>query len=504
MFRERARTLQAFSLTLDVLCIGAAFAAATVLRIFHDQIPLMNAIPALPWTAESAARSDYAVLYMVTTFTWIALLDRYKVHLSPGNQSLSSLLVRYSKAVLGVVFCASAVMFALRMPVSRAFFFYFESLAFLLIISTDALLRAYRQARNERIPALLIGELSIKGKQLSEKVIRDLRRQIAWPGNIIGILDINGDQACDEVLGVPVIGHAEDLRRVLNREVVDEVILALPGEAVSQARECLELCAQRGLTVRTLLPYLPFVACRTRTIDVLGEDTVVVSSQPDPPTLLAPLMKRGLDIAVGVVGVIIFLATFPFMALAIKHGSRGPIFFGQTRVGKNGREFQLLKYRTMIVDADAQLDALKDQNEMVGTMFKMKRDPRVTKVGYFLRAAHLDELPQFFQVLMGKMSTVGTRPPTIEEVGQYTDVERSRLALKPGLTGLWQLAGNEAVPSFADVVELDNKYIREWTISTDLRIIARTTGKVLDGLRRVMVEKRYVGDSERTESVPAD
>ena len=193
------------------------------------------------------------------------------------------------------------------------------------------------------------------------------------------------------------------------------------------------------------------------------------------------MYKRLLDIIVGCIGSCITLAMYPFVALAIKLDSPGPVFFYQTRIGKNGRHFSIIKFRTMVQDAEARLAALQDENIMNGQMFKMERDPRVTRVGSFLRRTSLDEFPQFFNVLAGEMSVVGTRPPTPDEVKGYEIWHRRRISMKPGVTGLWQISGRNNVTDFNQVVRLDLQYMDHWRFTRDLYIIWKTLWVVLTG-----------------------
>ena len=167
-------------------------------------------------------------------------------------------------------------------------------------------------------------------------------------------------------------------------------------------------------------------------------------------------------------------------AIAIKLDSPGPVLFSQTRVGMNGRQFKMYKFRTMYVDAEARKQALMAQNEMSdGRMFKLKNDPRITPVGRFLRNTSIDELPQLFNVLINDMSLVGTRPPTVDEVEQYERDHWRRISIKPGITGMWQISGRSSITNFEEVVQLDVSYIDGWNILRDLRIIFQTVGCVL-------------------------
>ena len=191
------------------------------------------------------------------------------------------------------------------------------------------------------------------------------------------------------------------------------------------------------------------------------------------------LYKRILDLIGGVVGTIILFVMYPFIAVAIKLDSEGPVLFKQKRVGQHGRIFNLYKFRTMFRDSDKKRRELMDQNVMNGAMFKMEDDPRITKVGRWLRKTSLDEFPQFLNVLKGDMSLVGTRPPMIEEVETYKPAHLKRISNRPGITGLWQVSGRNKITDFDEVVELDCKYLDNWRFLDDLKILLKTFVVVL-------------------------
>ena len=170
-----------------------------------------------------------------------------------------------------------------------------------------------------------------------------------------------------------------------------------------------------------------------------------------------------------------------FRSPIIKKQSPGPVFFSQTRVGKNGRKFKLYKFRSMNVNAEAEKEALMEQNKMRGLMFKMEDDPRIFPVGKFIRKYSIDELPQFFNVLRGDMSLVGTRPPTLEEFEHYQIHHKARLGIKPGITGMWQVSGRSDITDFEEVVALDTHYISQWSLALDLKILVKTFQVVLTG-----------------------
>jgi exopolysaccharide biosynthesis polyprenyl glycosylphosphotransferase len=195
-------------------------------------------------------------------------------------------------------------------------------------------------------------------------------------------------------------------------------------------------------------------------------------------------LKRCMDIMGAACGLLVLVLLFPLAALAIKRDSPGPIFFGQERVGQSGRTFKCWKFRSMYIDAEARKQELMAQNEMNGAIFKIKNDPRITKVGRFLRKTSLDEFPQFWNVLRGDKSLVGTRPPTPDEVAKYEIWHRRRLSIKPGITGMWQTSGRNRIEDFDEIVRLDLYYIDKWTIWLDILILLKTVRAVLVGSGR--------------------
>ena len=193
------------------------------------------------------------------------------------------------------------------------------------------------------------------------------------------------------------------------------------------------------------------------------------------------LIKRLMDIVGGLVGLLITAVFFPLVAIAIKADSPGPVLFSQVRIGRNGRRFKIYKFRSMYIDAEERKKELEKQNEMQGLMFKMENDPRITKVGKFIRKTSIDELPQFYNVVKGDMSLVGTRPPTADEFEKYNQYYRRRISMTPGLTGMWQVSGRSEIENFDDVVKYDLEYIDNWSLTLDIKILLRTVWVVLAG-----------------------
>ncbi|MEM5016273.1 sugar transferase [Metabacillus indicus] len=186
------------------------------------------------------------------------------------------------------------------------------------------------------------------------------------------------------------------------------------------------------------------------------------------------LVKRSMDLTGALLGIILLSLLFIVVAIAIKlEDPKGPVFFTQKRVGKNGEEFNMFKFRSMVSDAEERLKDLLSLNEVTGAMFKMKNDPRITKVGKFIRKTSIDELPQLFNVLKGDMSLVGPRPPLPREVAEYTDYDKQRLLVTPGCTGVWQVSARNSV-GFQEMVEMDLYYIKHQSVMTDIKILCKT------------------------------
>ena len=215
-----------------------------------------------------------------------------------------------------------------------------------------------------------------------------------------------------------------------------------------------------------------------RDIETFGNRPVVSYSKTSID-FRQEMVKRAIDIVGSLVGLIITAVVTPFVALAIRIESPGPIFFAQERVGKNGRRFKIYKFRSMYIDAEERKKELMEKNQMSGLMFKMDDDPRITKVGKFIRKTSIDELPQFYNILIGQMSLVGTRPPTVDEFNQYNLYYKRRLSMTPGLTGMWQVSGRSSITDFDEVVKLDLEYIDNWSVGLDIKILFMTVVTVL-------------------------
>ena len=295
--------------------------------------------------------------------------------------------------------------------------------------------------------------------------------------------DVQGKLAAVCVLDKPEFSHdkvivvpREQLLSYATHEVVDEVFVNLPSEDYDIGA-IISQFETMGIDVTVNLNAFDKNLGRNKQIhEMAGLNVVTFSTKFYKPSHV--IAKRILDICGAIVGLIICgIVSIVLVPMIRKDG--GPAIFSQTRIGKNGRHFTFYKFRSMRIDAEAIKEQLMEQNTMQGGMFKMDNDPRVTKVGRFIRKTSLDELPQFWNVLIGDMSLVGTRPPTVDEYEKYTPEQKRRLSFKPGITGLWQISGRSEITNFDDVVKLDVAYIDGWTIWKDFEILLKTVKVVL-------------------------
>ena len=284
---------------------------------------------------------------------------------------------------------------------------------------------------------------------------------------------------------IPVMYGNEVLVEYVRQDIVDEVYIDT-FRSKEELDEMVQMFLQMGVTVHIGMGFLPD-NLPNRFMEMIGECNAITTTIKTASALEITL-KRAMDIAGGLVGIVLTGIAYIFVAPAIKKASPGPVFFKQPRVGKNGRIFYIYKFRSMYMDAEERKAELMKNNEMQGLMFKMENDPRIIGsekgpgkgIGNFIRKTSIDELPQFWNILKGDMSMVGTRPPTVNEYEQYDIHHKIRLSMKPGLTGMWQTSGRSEITDFEEVVRLDTEYIENWSLLLDIKLIFKTIKVVLD------------------------
>ncbi len=295
---------------------------------------------------------------------------------------------------------------------------------------------------------------------------------------VIGFVDDNPEKGYTDIGPFKALGPLENLPAAIDREQADEVIITLPWMYHRKIMGIVHECQRRNVRAR-IVPDLFQMSLSQVNVEDLG-GVPLISVREVSISKGALLVKRAVDIVGAVVGLTLGAPLLALIALAVRLDSPGPVIFRQTRVGLHGRLFEMYKFRSMRVGAEEQQDMLAEFNEADGPIFKIKDDPRLTRVGRILRRMSLDELPQLVNVLRGEMSLVGPRPPIPSEVEKYQEWHKKRLEAPPGMTGLWQVSGRSRL-SFDEMVLLDIYYIENWSLWLDLKILLRTIPKVLMG-----------------------
>lgn len=414
--------------------------------------------------------------YWLTLVIW-ALILRTKEEYHIRAQTYSSLVVRsFMKGLFFIGFFTSAAFIFKYEFISRVWiaFYTLECIGVLLFsrlliffIATNVRRRGYNY-RN----LLLVGS----GRR-AEDFMRLIARHSEWGYRVISVLD-KDPQKIGQMFGDFKIGDLMEMPTLLENHVIDEVVFVVPRNWLKEIEKSILYCEAIGIpaTLSTDFFDLEIASGVPKELDGFTYLTFETRQLRDPELLI----KRTVDI---IFSTAILAVSFPFLfaiAAAVKSTSKGPIFFKQTRCGRNGRQFMLYKFRSMVDNAEQQLENLRMHNQMSGPVFKMADDPRLTKIGRWLRKTSLDEFPQFWNVLKGDMSIVGPRPPISSEVEKYEPWQRRRLSMKPGITCLWQISGRNQI-DFDEWMKLDLRYIDRWSLWLDIVIILLTVRAVISG-----------------------
>ncbi|HET9227310.1 MAG TPA: sugar transferase [Thermoanaerobaculia bacterium] len=483
MLKERARILTVGIFLLDLSLVAAAFLLAFGVR--SSMLPFLA-----PGTFPSRLYplSEYLPLLPLALVIWGSMLlssGRYRSHRTVP-------ILDEAWAILRVCL-TSAVVFTLILyvgrvderllgndKISRFWVFLFAVFATLFLLAEKLALRTtsrYIRLRGYNYRTVLIVGTSLSALRIADSI----RGHRFWGYRVLGFINVpNGHIQPDPWDGpYPLLGEIEDIPRIVESNVVDDVIFAVHRRELDRLEDLFLSLQEQGIRTRFAMDLFPHTRAR---IEMEELDGMPLLSFATTPTSQIQLMaKRALDVVLASILLLLALPLVPLIALAIKVTSGGgSVLFRQTRCGLNGRFFTLYKFRTMVEDAEERRRELLHLNEMKGPVFKLKSDPRVTWLGRILRRFSLDELPQFWNVLRGDMSLVGPRPPIPEEVAQYKRWQRRRLAMKPGLTCLWQISGRNNV-DFERWMQLDLEYIDSWSPMLDLKILLKTIPVVLSG-----------------------
>lgn len=463
MLRWRKRIRKITYLLTDLICFVLAFVLSVSFYTNTRNTTL---------SLSAFERLSFLMLFMLFLVMLYLVLNVYDHTIEEfGRISTNTGIKMIVSLVMTEVFIG-ALLFYVQVNLSRLFLIDFTVLIILTTVLNRILLKQFNfgnQNSDKNKKNILVVGHSNRGIAY----IEEIKKHDYLNLNIVGYVCI---QQCQAYEGIESLGCLDDLLQVVTDYVIDEIAVARPLSYDDRLPDLLETCQNMGITVTMLLETQnknsKAQVAMIGNLPVLKFHTVSLNESQ----LFA---KRVIDVLGATVGMIIFGIAFLIVGPLIVLETPGPVIFKQDRVGKNGRIFKVWKFRSMGVNAEAEKAALMCNNEMTGHMFKMTNDPRVTKIGAFIRKTSIDELPQFYNVLKGDMSLVGTRPPTVNEVKEYENHHRRRISIMPGITGNWQVSGRSEIENFEEVLRLDEEYIKDWSVMSDIKILFKTVAVVL-------------------------
>jgi len=462
MLRQKAKVLRNLNILLDICFTVLSF----LLSIYLWEI--MNGKPL------SIGPVHFTLLLFIVPL-WSIILFNAGVYYSQRIRNTFEICLRVLKTVLIGGMFLIAIIFIAKIQVSRGLIINFLLLNSILLVSQRMVVKSslhkIRMKGYNNHHLLIVGT----GKR-ARAFTRVIKEHKEWGYKIIGFVDDDLSKIGTEIDGIKVLGSIKDITALLNEFLIDEVIFIVPRKWINLMEDAIMSCEEVG--IRTRLAADLFLNKIAKVSFDEMESWPLLTFDPVPHNMYALILKRTIDILFSLFILSITAALWMIIAILIKLETHGPIFFKQGRVGLHGRHFDIIKFRTMVKDAESFQAQLENLNESRGPVFKIKDDPRITRVGKLLRRLSLDELPQFINVLMGEMSIVGPRPPILGEVVKYDKWQRRRLSVKPGITCLWQVMGRNKI-DFATWMKLDLQYIDTWSLSLDMKIIFKTINAVL-------------------------
>jgi len=467
---EHSIWVRLFAQITDVVMIVIAFVTAFDLR---------SQIRAFFMFGTAQTMESYYNALLVAVIIWWFFLDVQKAYSERRRVPLShDFAVVFRTAVFGTM-ALLAVAYVLRIDMPpRGAVGLFVAIATLLLCLNRIFfyyLRELLRAEGALSKTILI----VGSGERAQRFLASVSEHAEWGVDLVGFVELDSGKVGREVMGAEVLGTPEDLPRILHEHVIQEVVIAVPTRQLEECTDMLALCEQEGVNVVILSDFFSSLVARVET-EILYDQPVLIY-WTTRHTEWQLVVKRLFDLLFSGIMLILLSPLLLAIALLIKLQDGGPVLFWQTRVGRWGQDFRFPKFRSMVVNAEQLKAELMEKNEMVGVAFKMQDDPRVTKLGRFLRKYSLDELPQLWSVLKGDMSVVGPRPQIESETKRFESWHRRKLSVKPGLTCLWQVSGRSTISSFDEWVRMDLAYIDNWSLWLDFKIFFKTIPAVLSG-----------------------
>ena len=474
MYRKAARGwMKHFDfMMIDILCLELSYLIAYCIRNGFGN----------PW--EKAAYRSMMLVFLLADIVVIGYGKSLKNTLKRGYYREWVMTIKH---VCFVMLSGTFFLFITQMGTQHSRIVMVLTGAFYFIFSylTRIIWKKYLQSK----AVLLKGRSSlliVTTRDSFERTISEITKNNFGRYRVAGVAVIDADMTGQVFDGIPIVANINTAAEFVCREWIDEVFVKLPSET-SVCDDLINQFIEMGVPVHLNLLKADTLYGQKQMVERIGPYMVLTTSI-NMTTIEESFTKRFLDICGGVVGCIITGILFLFVAPFIYIKSPGPIFFSQERVGQNGRKFKIYKFRSMYLDAEERKKELMERNRVSGgMMFKLDYDPRIIGnengngkgIGNFIRKYSIDEFPQFWNVLKGEMSLVGTRPPTLDEWEKYALHHRARLAIKPGITGIWQVSGRSDITDFEEVVRMDTNYISRWSVGLDIRILMKTVLVVL-------------------------
>jgi exopolysaccharide biosynthesis polyprenyl glycosylphosphotransferase len=428
----------------------------------------------------------YIGLFFLILPIWALMLSRAQIYEPPSTEATWKWIFRLAKALTAAFLLLVLGMFALRLQfVSRILLLLFLGINFFVLLSVHTVFRyLYRLRTHKKRPRIMVIGIAEKVRGFIDRMDKEIGVHVDI--SAVYLLKEDNARALPGVLphegwipgGISIVQDEARIPELIHGKIIDEVFFAIRPEDLSRVKGIMAQVEEEGIVSRIIADIFEMKLSRA-SWDQLGTIPLVTFSRVSTKQWEL-FFKSVVDVSVAFFALVLSMPLCGLLAILIKRSSPGPVFFKQRRVGLRGHSFTMIKFRTMVVEAEAMRPELLQQNELTGPAFKMVADPRVTAIGRILRRHSLDELPQLLNVMVGNMSLVGPRPALPEEVAQYKPWQRRRLTMRPGITGLWQVSGRDK-EDFNDWVLLDLDYIDRWKFSLDLSILAKTLPQVLLG-----------------------
>jgi len=454
-------------------------------RVVYNVLAIIDAI--LAWLSLDLAlylffekftflsNKDSIILHLVVLVVWFLLSKAFRANELYRSRPYSILLLNViGLTVVGTGILALAVMVFNLFQIGITPLIYFGFLSATILFAIKVIIFAYMKGARRR--GMNSRNILIVGDESALTFINQVIKCKEWGYRIIGVVGNNALKKSIEHQ-VTVLPEDTDIDKVIADKTIDEVIYCREKARMEDIMSLLTSCNELGVIFRMSSPFFNMLTNKTHLHYFDTTPVLTISNTPMDYLLLK--LKDVFDFVVSFITITVFSPLYIGIAIGIKLSSKGPVFFKQKRVGKRGRKFWVYKFRTMVTNAEELKAKLMDQNEMDGPVFKIARDPRITGIGNFLRKTSLDELPQFFNVLLGDMSIVGPRPPVPAEVREYERWQLRRLSMKPGITCVWQISPSRNDVSFEEWMRMDLEYIDNWSLRLDFILILKTVRTML-------------------------